>query len=86
MFTLYFEILTTTAPSIIFFVVVKMMPEASIYHLIAIFRAFLLMIGHKQKICMIALTKSGIKTKCFDSLKPLCEFLAAFLDTLCTLL
>ena len=50
-----------------------MMPEVSIYYLMAIFRAFLLIIGHKMNVCMIALDKSGINMKCSDGLKPLCE-------------
>ena len=49
-----------------------MMPEVSIYYLMAIFRAFLLIIGHKMNVCMIALDKSGINMKCSDGLKPLC--------------
>ena len=49
-----------------------MMPEVSIYYLMAIFRAFLLIIGHKMNVCMIALDKSGINMKCCDGLKPLC--------------
>ena len=49
-----------------------MMPEVSIHYLMAIFRAFLLTIGHKMNVCIIALDKSGIKMKCSDGLKPLC--------------
>ena len=49
-----------------------MMPEVSIYYLMAIFRAFLLIIGHKMNVCMIALDKSGINMKCSYGLKPLC--------------
>ena len=55
-----------------FLVIFKMMPEVSIYYLMAIFRAFLLIIGHKMNVCMIALDKSGINMKCSDGLKPLC--------------
>ena len=50
-----------------------MMPEVSIHYLMAIFRAFLVFIGHKMNVCMIALDKSGINMKCSDGLKPLCE-------------
>ena len=49
-----------------------MMPEVSIYHLMAIFRVFLLIIGQKQNFSVIASTKNGIDMKCHDSLKPLC--------------
>ena len=56
-----------------FFVIVKMMPEVSIYYLMAIFRVFLLIIGQKQNFSVIASTKNGIDMKCHDSLKPLCE-------------
>ena len=49
-----------------------MMPEVSIYYLMAIFRAFLLIIGQKQNFSVIASTKNGIDMKCHDSLKPLC--------------
>ena len=55
-----------------FIVLVKMMPEVSIYYLMAIFRAFLLIICHKMDVCMIALDKSDIDMKCSDGLKPLC--------------
>ena len=55
-----------------FFVIVKMMPEVSIYYLMAIFRVFLLIIGQKQNFSVIASTKNGIDMKCHDSLKPLC--------------
>ena len=50
-----------------------MMPEVSIYYLMAIFRVFLLIIGQKQNFSVIASTKNGIDMKCHDSLKPLCE-------------
>ena len=49
-----------------------MMPEVSIYYLMAIFRVFLLIIGQKQNFSVIASTKNGIDMKCHDSLKPLC--------------
>ena len=73
-FILCFEILTTAAPSLYnFFVIVKMMPEVSIYYLMVLFRVFLLIIGQKQNFSVIASTKNGIDMKCHDSLKPLCE-------------
>ena len=50
-----------------------MMPEVSIYYLMAIFRVFLLIIGQRQSFSVIAFTKNGIDMKCLDSLKPLCE-------------
>ena len=56
-----------------------MMPEVPIHYLMAIFRAFLLIIGQKMNVSMIALDKSGINMKCSDGLKPLCAFV-----TLCT--
>ena len=46
-----------------------MMPEVSIYHFMAIFRAFLLIIGHKMNVCTIALNTFGMNMKCFDGLK-----------------
>ena len=49
-----------------------MMPEVSIYYLMAIFRVFLLIIGQKQSFSVIASTKNGTDMKCHDSLKPLC--------------
>ena len=49
-----------------------MIPEVSISYLVAILRAFLLIIGHKLNVCMIASNKSGIDMKCFDGLKSLC--------------
>ena len=49
-----------------------MMPEVSIYYLMAIFRVFLLIIGQKQNFSVIASTKNDIDMKCHDSLKPLC--------------
>ena len=55
-----------------FFVIVQMMPEVSIYYLMAILRVFLPIIGQKQNFSVIASTKNGIDMKCHDSLKPLC--------------
>ena len=57
-----------------FFVIVKMMPEVSIYYLMAIFRVFLLIIGQKQNFSVIASTKNGIDMKCHDSLQPCVYF------------
>ena len=47
-----------------------------------IFRAFLLIIGHKMNVCMIALDKSGINMKCSDGLKPLCAVEGIFPSSL----
>ena len=51
-----------------------MMPEVSIYYLMAIFRVFLLIIGQEQNFSVIASTKNGLDMKCHDSLKPLCGY------------
>ena len=60
-----------------------MMPEVSIYYLMAIFRVFLLIIGQKQNFSVIASTKNGIDMKCHDSLKPLCEFRVGVMSGSC---
>ena len=57
-----------------------MMPEVSIYYLMAIFRVFLLIIGQSQSFSVIASTKNDIDMKCLDSLKPLCEDLVPFVS------
>ena len=49
------------------------MPKVSLYHLMTIFRVFLLIIGQKQNFSVIASTKNGVDMKCLDSQKPLCE-------------
>ena len=56
------------------FMINKMKPKVLVYYLMAISKAFLLIIGHKMNVCMIASNTCVMNMKCFDGLKPLCVF------------